>query len=335
MIRKHLYVVLGMLVLAVILGGCASAKKTGESPLEAALRQGKILLDRGDYKGAVKMFSKAVGYDFQNAEAYRGLGLAYYGLGDDYRAEIFLRKAIQLDPSMSDLWGFIGDLYLQRGEEQKAMEFFERCPPDDPHYAQLHFRLGKIRLDRGDTTAAREEFEKALTHSDFWGGYWGMGKLAELSGDWNSALNWYRRASQYTDDALVDLSLADAYYALGHYEPAYFYYTLYLGSVEGKPEKRARKRQKELEKMINIQTAADEYKLEFALDKNNTVKAGVFSKNGKLVKMLFEGMLARGKYDLKWDASDQSGQPVESGEYIGFVKFGDEDRLILKKFLVR
>ncbi len=327
--------VFAAVLVGIALTGCAASKHTGESPLSVTLRQGKILLDKGDYRGAVKMFRKAVGYDPQNAQAYRGLGLAYYGLGDDYRAEIFLRKAIQLDPSMTDLWGYIGDLYLQRGDEKTAMKYFEKCPPEDPHYAELHFRLGKMRLERGDTAAAREEFQKALSRSDFWGGYWGMGKLAELAGDWNSALNWYRQASNYTNDPLVNLALADAYYNLGHYVPAYFYYTLYIGECGGKVEKYVRKRHKELEKMVNIQTASDEYKLEFALDKNNTVKVGVFSKDGKLVKMLFEGMLARGKYDLKWDGKDQQGNPVDSGEYIGFVKLGKDDKVILKKFVVR
>ena len=322
-------------VLAVVLSGCAASKQTGESPVAAAIRQGKILLDKGEYKDAAKMFRKAVGYDPQNAQAFRGLGLAYYALGDDYRAEIFMRKAVQLDPTMTDLWGYIGDLYLQKGDEKKAMEYFERCPPDDPHYAELHFRLGKIRLDHGDTAAAREEFQKALTHSDFWGGYWGMGKLSELSGDWNSALNWYRQASNYTDQALVDLSLGDAYYNLGHYTPAYFYYTLYLGACGGKPEKYVKKRLKQLEKLAEIQTASDEYKIEFALDKNDRVKVGVFSKDGRLVKMLFEGVLARGKYDLEWDGNDQSGRPVDSGEYIGFVKLEKDDKLILKKFVIR
>ncbi|MCD6594313.1 tetratricopeptide repeat protein [bacterium] len=322
-----------LLVSSLFLGGCASQMKTGESPSAGFIRQGYVLLDRADYRAASKMFRKGVGFDPQNARAYRGLGLAYLGLEDYYRAEVFMRKALQLDKSMSDLWGYLGDIYIRKGDEKSAMEFFDRCPPEDSHYAELHFRLGKMRLDNGNTDIASAEFKKSLTHSEFWGGYWGMGKLAELDSDWNSALNWYRQAGQKIDNAQVNLGLADAYYQLEHYIPAFFYYTLYLGKAGDKPEKYARKIKSNLEKLISLESDADEHKLKFALDKSEIVKAGVFEKNGKIVKVLFEGMLSRGKYDLKWNGQDQQGNPVNNGEYIGFVKSGDE--VLLIKFLIQ
>ena len=320
------------LVFSLFFGGCASQMKTGESPSAGFIRQGYVLLDKADYRGASKMFRKAVGFDPQNARAYRGLGLAYLGLEDYYRAEVFMRKALQLDNSMSDLWGYLGDIYIRKGDEKTAMEFFDRCPPDDPHYAELHFRLGKIRLDAGDKDLAKAEFEKSLTHTEFWGGYWGMGKLAELHNDWNSALNWYRKAEQKISNPQVYLSLGDAYYQLEHYVPAFYYYMLYLGDVGDKPEKYVVRRKSNLERLINLESDDDEHKLEFALDANQTVKAGVFTKNGKIVKILFEGMLSRGKYDLEWNGQDQKGNSVDSGEYIGFIKSGDD--VHLRKFVI-
>ena len=236
MVNKIKITFLIFLVFSLFFGGCASQMKTGESPSAGFIRQGYVLLDKADYRGASKMFRKAVGFDPQNARAYRGLGLAYLGLEDYYRAEVFMRKALQLDNSMSDLWGYLGDIYIRKGDEKTAMEFFDRCPPDDPHYAELHFRLGKIRLDAGDKDLAKAEFEKSLTHTEFWGGYWGMGKLAELHNDWNSALNWYRKAEQKISNPQVYLSLGDAYYQLEHYVPAFYYYMLYLGDVGDKRE---------------------------------------------------------------------------------------------------
>ncbi len=312
--------------------GCAS-RPSGESPAAPFVRQGYKCLEEGNYAEAVKLFRKGVGFDPMFAQAYRGLGLAYMHTGDLYRAEIFMRKALQIDSHLSDLWGYLGEIYLSRGDVERAVDFFERCPPEDPHYAQLHFTLGRMRLEAGDTAGADEEFDKALTHPDFWGGYWGKGMLAQLSGRWNDALNWYREAHRRAQKPEVLLGLADAYFALDHDAPAFFYYTLFLGTnPDGDDHVRVRERLAELEARLSIEADSAQHRLEFSVPQNCDVLAGVCAKDGKIVKELFRGTLTKGNYSLDWDGSDQNGKKVESGEYIGFIVVGD--RLKLRKFVV-
>jgi len=316
-----------------LLSGCA-AELSSESPSAGLVRQGEKLIDDNEYKEAVSILRRAVGIDPQYAPAYRGLGIAYYGAGDLYRAEIFMRKALQMNEKFSELWGYLGDIYIQKGDEKKAMSFFERCPPDDPHYAELHFRLGKMRLKSSDIEDADVEFTKALTHDDFWGGYWGKGYLAQLRGDWDEALNWYRQANNRAKKPEIILGLAKSYDMLKHYEPAFFYYTIYLGNeITSEERANVEKRIAQLEKMINLMPDSTEHTLNFSLNKNCNVSAGVYERSGKMVKMLFSGILSRGKYNLTWDGSNQDGKPVSSGEYIGFVLI--EDECMLHKFLIR
>jgi len=321
-----------LLAFAMLYLGCAAGARTGESPAAGYIRQGNVLIGKGDYKGASKLFRKAVGFEPQNAKAYRGLGLAYYGIEDFYRAEVFMRKALQLDPQMSELWGYLGDIYMRKGDEEAAMSFFERCPPDDPHYAELHFVLGKMRIISNKLRDADDEFTKALSHTDFWGGYWGKGRLAEIARDWNTALDWYRQAYSKAQNEDIYFGLANTYYALGHYDPAFLFYVLYCGSEE-KPDLKIMARIAELERIVDIEIDDDKHELEFALNKNEIVRAGVYDKGGRMVQVLYEGMLTRGTYNLTWDGCDQMGIEVDDGEYIGVVTSGDE--LYLRKFLVR
>ncbi len=325
---------IGIIVLVVLLlSGCA-AQLAVESPAAGLVRQGENLLDDNLYSEAISILRRAVGIDPQYAPAYRGLGIAYYGNGDLYRAEIFMRKALQMDKHLSELWGYLGDIYIQKGDEKKAMSFFEKCPQDDPHYAELHFRLGKMRLKSKNIDDADMEFTKALTHDDFWGGYWGKGFLAQSKGDWDNALNWYRQAYNRANKKEIVIGLAKSYDALKHYEPSFFYYTIYLGNEIPKEERnKIEKRISQLEASINLLPDSTEHTLKFSVGKSSNVSAGVYARTGQMIKMLFSGMLSKGKYNLTWDGSNQDGEQVNSGEYIGFVLI--EDDCMLHKFLIR
>ena len=74
---------LALAVSACLLTGCTNALKDGTGYLED-----------GNYKEAVTAFQKAVDEGKKTAEAYRGLGMAYYEL-EDYESAKDLRKQFQ------------------------------------------------------------------------------------------------------------------------------------------------------------------------------------------------------------------------------------------------
>ncbi len=296
------------------------------------VRQGKAALDAGDAQAAIAHFRTASGLDPECAQAYHGLGVAYLQIDDTYRAEIFIRKAISLDKHMTDLWGYLGDIYLRQGDEAKAMEYFDKCPPADPHYAELHFRLGKMRLSQANVDDADAEFAKCLAHADFWGGFAGKGWVAERKNDFAASLEWFTEAQKRAQNREIYAGLANAYYQLGNFQSAYFYYTLTRGCLQA-PEPTVDARVDELRTKVPLPQQDVEPKFELAIERNAMVKAGVYDAQGKYVKMIFEGMLTKGKYTLTWDGCDARGKKCPTGEYLGYYYLGDN--LHLCKFLVR
>lgn len=320
------------IILVFFLTGCAT-NHNRESPAAALIRHGYIALDRGDYDESASAFRKAVGYEPTNASAYRGMGLTYFAQKDNYRAEIFMRKALQLDPTLTDLWGFLGDIYLQKGDEAKAMEYFEKCPPNDPHYAELHWRLGKMFMERNEYELARAEFEKALTHENFWGGYWGMGMLSMRKGDYERALDWLMKARKRAENSETIMGLAQLFDAIGDYEKSYFYYTLAVNiSEDPKVIEKASERRKNIQGKLTINGNGERI-LQFNLSSNSPVRAGIWEQSGKLVKNIFTGTLAKGKYQFNWDGRDNNGNQVGRGEYIGFVETAE--RIFLTKIIIQ
>lgn len=326
-------IVLLLVVLVIFLGGC-SQNRVNESPASALIRNGYIALDKCDYERSASAFRKAVGYEPQNASAYRGMGLTYFAQKDNYRAEIFMRKALQLDSSLTDLWGFLGDIYLQKGDEAKAMDFFERCPENDPHYAEFHWRLGKMFLDRGEDELAQREFEKTLIHENFWGGYWGMGMIFMKKGQYGDALDWLKKSYSKMENIETVLGLAQIFEILGDYEKAYFYYTLAVGIVvEDKTyiELTSQKR-RDIQNNLSIDSNGEKI-LQFSINSNSPVRAGIWEQSGRLVKSIFRGTLTKGKYRFDWDGKDDNGNPVDKGEYIGFVETAE--KIFLTKIVVQ
>lgn len=75
---------LALTVSACLLTGCTNALKDGTGYLED-----------GNYKEAVTAFQKAVDEGKKTAEAYRGLGMAYYEQEDYASAKMLLKKRWQ------------------------------------------------------------------------------------------------------------------------------------------------------------------------------------------------------------------------------------------------
>jgi hypothetical protein len=50
----------------------------------------------------------------------------------------------------------------------------------------------------------------------------------------------------------------------------------------------------------------------------------IFDRNGREIIRLFDGMLARGHYLVRWEGMDRSGEPVPSGVYFYQIRHGNQ-----------
>jgi len=67
----------------------------------------------------------------------------------------------------------------------------------------------------------------------------------------------------------------------------------------------------------------------FVLEKPSMTILSIYSMNGNLVRTLSNRRLSTGKYEFKWDGTDQSGKPVSSGIYI--YRLTSDGRTEMKK----
>ncbi len=76
---------------------------------------------KGDYKGAIKTFSKLIEIEPNNIYAYINLGIANMDLGNYENAIDCFTKAIELDPENSDAYKNRALAYYSIDKEEKAL----------------------------------------------------------------------------------------------------------------------------------------------------------------------------------------------------------------------
>lgn len=129
--------------------------------------------------------------EVQQAAAHYKLGLSYRNENKIQNAFIEFQKAYDLNPNDKDNLNAIGLIYLLDFDEiPKAMEFFEKA----------------IRVD-----------------PDFSDAYNNLGYAYQTSGDFETALSYYRKAASnvlYATPEKTYFNMGNSYYRIGRYEEA-------------------------------------------------------------------------------------------------------------------
>ncbi|MFA4840058.1 MAG: FlgD immunoglobulin-like domain containing protein, partial [Candidatus Neomarinimicrobiota bacterium] len=71
----------------------------------------------------------------------------------------------------------------------------------------------------------------------------------------------------------------------------------------------------------------------FVLEKSAWTTLTIYTMNGQLIRTLSNQRLSYGKYELKWDGTDQSGKPVSSGIYLYRLTSGDRTEMKKMSFV--
>lgn len=111
--------------LYVDLGRLDDAEKIAAAITEPTYREllrGKILLAKGDPKGALAAFDAGIRRWPNNAVARYLAGLAAYNAGEPERAMSELREAVRADPAASDASLLLASLHFERGEWPAAVQ---------------------------------------------------------------------------------------------------------------------------------------------------------------------------------------------------------------------
>lgn len=109
-----------VMLLSVVMASCFLAGCGGKS-----LEKGLELLEAEDYEGAVSELKEAVEKDQNPGEAYRGIGIAKWELGQYEAARNAFEAALEHDAEKTaTIYNFLGNCEMQLGNPQSALNYY-------------------------------------------------------------------------------------------------------------------------------------------------------------------------------------------------------------------
>ncbi|MEE2828788.1 MAG: tetratricopeptide repeat protein [Myxococcota bacterium] len=182
-------------VLALLLSGCLTPRALQEG--EHSRKMGLAYLSEGSVAAAVTEFRTAVKYNQWDAEAWHGLGMAYFATEKFEESEEALLKALKLEEEFPQARMNLGSLYLEVGRWDEAIASL-KLAAEDPEYrqpARARHNLGWAYYSKGDYQTARSEYHEVLRRFPlFCPSIRNLGHVDEAEGKLPDALARYAQA---------------------------------------------------------------------------------------------------------------------------------------------
>ena len=144
----------------------------GKSSIEYC-NSGMELIESNDYKGAIEEFEAQIEKNSDNRDAYRGLGIAYYHLGDMEEAAECFKTAIdksgkKYDDIHLDSLKYYADCLVSIGKYEDAVNVYttliDKCHKDER--AAFYYFRGLAYIALKDENNATLDFEESLKLDD-------------------------------------------------------------------------------------------------------------------------------------------------------------------------
>lgn len=145
-------------ILALSLSGCIS------NPYKSGVKA----LENEEYEEAAKKFSEAVEKDKNEADAYRGLGIALWETEDYEGAKDAFEKALKAGAKKTGtIYNLLGDCELKLGNAKEAAQYFETGLEEndlsDELRQEMRFNMIVSYEQMGDTETAKTLLEEYLS----------------------------------------------------------------------------------------------------------------------------------------------------------------------------
>ena len=160
-----------LLMILLLLAGCADMQKNGSTGVEKNTESAKIhgelgsgYLEKKYYEIALEEFNESVKFDPNYALAYNGLGMVYSALRQDDKADANFKRSLQLDPTKSEAHNNYGTFLCTRGRYDESIPHFLEAVKNPlyptPQFAYMNAGLCSLR--KNDVTNAETYLRKAL-----------------------------------------------------------------------------------------------------------------------------------------------------------------------------
>jgi tetratricopeptide (TPR) repeat protein len=160
----------------------------------------------GDYKGAIKDFTRAIEINPDYAGAYNDRGIAKRLSGDYAGAIEDCTKAIEINPDHAFAYANRGNAKINLGDYVEALEDLSKAIELNPNHFGAYSNRGIAKGYIGDYEGAIEDYTKAIElNPDYLGTYINRGLLKGNVGDYEGAIEDHTKAIELNPEQ------ADAY----------------------------------------------------------------------------------------------------------------------------
>lgn len=123
---------------------------------------GTLLFERGDLEGARRAFEGALGCDFKDSGALRGMGTTLHRLGKLDEAAYYYLSYLANEPEDLHVLINLAIVRDQQGEYGRAIRRLREADSLSPDNPLIHQLLGRSLMRAGDLHQARKTLEKAI-----------------------------------------------------------------------------------------------------------------------------------------------------------------------------
>ncbi|BCL34725.1 serine protease [Nostoc sp. MS1] len=177
--------------------------------------QGGEKYTKGDNKGAIADYTKAISLNRNYADAYNNRGVVRYKLGDYKGAIADYTQALKINPNFDLAYINRGLARAELGDKQGAITDHTQALKINPNYADTYYNRGVLRDKLEDLQGAIADYNLALKiNSNYAQAYNNRGFDRHELGDYKGAI------ADYTQALKINPNFDLAYYNRGitHYE---------------------------------------------------------------------------------------------------------------------
>lgn len=173
-----------ILTLATIAPGDAIAQTRRNNPqLNKLLRQGRELVEAGNYRQALQVYHQAVYIDQSNPKIYSGIGYLHTLDGDYSSAAQAYEYALVLEPRSLPFQYALAFCYAQLGRNRESELAYRQALRLNPNHVESHLGLGVVLMRQGQHRSAYAQYQAAARLDPQGGDVFGMMATALLEQD--------------------------------------------------------------------------------------------------------------------------------------------------------
>ena len=179
---------------------------------QAWAARGAVRNQQNDYKGAVDDFQRSLLLDGRVDRAYRGMGLAFEGMGLKDRAEETYLRAVQILPDYPPNHSRLGSFYYRMGRFKEAETEYRRFIQLVPDSAIGYANLSAPLISLGRFSEAMQALQQSVSINPTWSAYSNLGGIFRRQKSYKEAAMAYEKALEFNKTSyMIWANLAGTY----------------------------------------------------------------------------------------------------------------------------